>query len=305
MAFSSFTNANLVSEGILNDLALAEQYIALALADSMDVFATPAIAYVGDAAGAGAAVLRSRLIGLGWSLPMTATAAETTDVSASSVTGYYADVTIARRALVLEESQLAQITGGGWGFDPESLGMTMVDSFRSGRMTILGTTIAGATTNVTSTSTAIVDDLYDVIDTFSANGYSGLLVGMLHPTQISQIRDSLRSEVGPMSYRGDVQALRAMGAEELLGIALMPSTKVTTAGGKYEGAVMAAGAIAYGIGSPSAVMTNVQVVRPAGLPVVVDFQVDAPSAKVEIVGNGYDGMAIREAKRIVGLLSNA
>jgi hypothetical protein len=51
------------------------------------------------------------------------------------------------------------------------------------------------------------------------------------------------------------------------------------------------------------VVTNVQVVRPAGLPVVIDLEVDASAATLEIVGNGYDGQAIREQKRIVGLLA--
>jgi len=304
MAFSSFTTANLVSEGILNDLAMAEQYMALSLADDLSLRNSPIVYWIGDASGAGSNVLRHRLIGLGHSLPMATTAAETTDVAASSVTGAYADVTIARRALRLDESQLTQIVGGSWGFDPKAIGGTMLASYDAGWMTNLGTTVAGATTNITATSTATVDDLYDVIDTFSANGYRGNLFAMFSPQQCSQIRDSLRSEVGPVAYRGDVQAYKALGAEELLGIAIFPSTYVTTAASKYEGAVMGVGAIAYGVGSPTSVITNAGNVKPAGMPVVIDFEVNSSAATLEIVGNAYDGQTIREQARIVGLLSS-
>jgi hypothetical protein len=304
MAFNAFTVSNLVSEGLLQSLAMAEQFIALSLADTQDLFSTPVIYYVGDASGKGSNVLRHRLIGLGHSIPMTATAAETTDVSASSVSGTYADVTIARRALRLDESGLAQVVGGGFGLDPQSLGMTTVESFKAGRMAALGEAIAGASTNVTSSGTGSVDDLYDVIDTFSALGYSGQLIGMFKSATLASIRDSLRSEVGPVAYRGDVQAFRAMGAEEILGIACIPSTHVTSNAGKYENAVMASGAIAYGIGSPSNVLTNANVIRPAGLPVVIDLEKNASADTLEIVANGYDGLAIREQARIVGLLAS-
>jgi len=303
MAFSAFTAANLVSDGLLQSLALAEQFIALTLADTQDLFNSPVIHYIGDASGKGSNVLRSRLIGLGHALPMVATAAETTDVAASSVSGITSDVTIARRALRLDESGLAQIVGGEWGFDPMALGQTMVGSFTAGRMAALGEAIAAASTNVTSSGTGSVDDLYDVIDTFAALGYDGPLAAMFKSPTLASIRDSLRSEVGPLSRRMDVQAFRAMGAEEILGIACLPSTHVTDAAGKYENAVMAVGAIAYGIGSPSKVITNVQTVRPAGLPVVIDLERDASADTVQIIGNGYDGLAIREQSRIVGLLA--
>lgn len=303
MSFSAFTAAALTSANLLNSVALAERFIALSLADSMDPFNSPIVRYVGDAAGMGSAVLRHRLIGLGWSVPMDATIAENTDISATSVDPANADVTIARRALRFDESQLAQIVGSDWGFDPEVIGMTMVESFKAGRVKALATTIAGASTNITSASTGDIDDLYDVIDQFASVGYHGTIFGMIHPTFGSAVRDSLRSEVGPAAYRGDVQAYRALGLESLLGCVLFPSTHVISAASKYENAFMAEGAIAYGIGSTGRVLTQVQVQRPAGLPVIIDMDIDSSAATVEIVGNGYDGQKIREQSRIVGVLS--
>ena len=301
---TSFTLAQIVAEGLLMDLALAEKFVQIALTDTMDLFATNVISYVGDASGAGSNVLRSRLIGLGWNLPMEATAAETTTVTASSVDGTYTDVTVARRALRLDESGLAQIVGGRLGFDPVALGQTMTDSFLAGRMGAFGVAIAAATNNITSASMGDVDDLFDIIDEFALNGYHGELVGALHPTTQASIRDSLRGEVGPIAYRGDVQAFRAMGVEQILGITIMPTLNVTTNAGNYENAVMAPGAIGYGIGSPNRIMTTQKTMKAAGMPMVIDFEKDASSDNLKIIGNGYDGQSIREQARIVGLLAS-
>jgi hypothetical protein len=108
--------------------------------------------------------------------------------------------------------------------------------------------------------------------------------------------------VGPYQQRPDLQAYIGMGAEDLLGFACFPSLQITNGGGYHENAAMLPGAIGYAIGSPSNVMTNVQVMRPAGLPLVIDFDVDAGTATVRMIANGYDGQAIREQARIRGLL---
>lgn len=311
MAFSIFTAGTpagggngLIAEGLLQSLALAEQYVAISLTDTVDMFDTPIIYYLGDANGKGSNVLRHRLIGLGWNLEMSATAAEDTDVSASSVSGTYADVTVARRAVRIDESGLAQIVGGDFGFDPQALGQTLVGSFRAGRMTALATAVAGASTNVTSAGTGDIDDLIDCIDTLKVAGYDGPIFSLMKDATAQSIRDSVRSEVGPWQHRPDLQNYLALGAQDLMGVAVFGSSRVTDAASKYENAVMGAGAIGYGIGSPSRVVTNVGNIRPAGIPLVIDLERNASSDTVEIVGNGYDGLAIREQARIVGLLAS-
>ncbi|MBM4369920.1 MAG: hypothetical protein FJ102_27170 [Deltaproteobacteria bacterium] len=295
----------LVTEDQLNDLVLAERAFQLALVDTADFFDTPAIV-VSDGTGGGSLVQRHRILTMGWGLSMDATAAEDTDVSASSVTAADTDVTIARRALRIDETGLARSVGSAWGFDPIALGLTMVDSFRAGRMGALGTALAGASTNVTSTGTGSIDDLYDVIDSFTASvGDPGQLFGMLHPVTLSSIRDSLRSEVGPQKERPDIQAFLAKGAEMLLGILCMPSTKITTAAGKYENAIMAPGAIAYGIAQPQRMLGgNVVVAAPTDMPLLIELERDASRDVWQIVANGYDGLAIREQARVRGLLAS-
>jgi hypothetical protein len=171
----------LTTEDQLNDLVLAEQSFKLAMADSADIFGTSAIE-MQNGSDAGSLVGRNRILSLGWSISMDATAAEDTDVAASSVTAAASDVTIARRALRLDETGLANAVGGAWGFSPIPLGLTMAGSFSAGRMGLFATAIAGASTNVTSAGAGSIDDLYDIIDSFTTStGDPGMLVAPCVP----------------------------------------------------------------------------------------------------------------------------
>lgn len=295
----------LITEDQLNDLQLAEKTFSLAMADAADLFDTPVMRMT-DGTGSGSVVQRHRLLTLGWGLSMDATAAEDTSVSASSVTAAKADVTIARRSLRIDETGLARAVGTAWGFDPISLGLTMLDSFRAGRMGALGTAVAAATTNITSAGTGSIDDLYDVIDSFTAStGDPGPLFGMFHPFTMASMRDTLRSEVGPLAQRADIQAFLAKGAEPLLGILCFPSVKVTNAASKHENAVMAAGAIAYSIAMPQAALGgNAIVSQPTDMPLLIEVERAAGTDTYKIIANGYDGLAIREQARIRGLLAS-
>lgn len=295
----------LVTEDQLNDLVLAERAFQLALADSADLFDTPVI-YFTDGSDSGSLVQRHRLLTLGWGLSMDATAAEDTSVSASSVTASAADVTIARRSLRLDQTGLARAVGSAWGFDPMGLGLTLQSSFRAGRMGSLATAVASPSTTVTSAGSGSVDDLYDVIDSFTTSkGDPGQLFGLLHPFTIASIRDSLRSEVGPLQMRPDVQALIGKGAEMLLGILCQPSTKITNSGGKHKNAIMAAGAIAYSVAMPKAPMGgNAVIAQPTDMPLLIEVERSAGTDTYKIIANGYDGLAIREQARIRGLAAS-
>lgn len=293
----------LTTEDQLNDLVLAERAFALALTDVADLFDSP-IVYMTDGTGSSSLVQRHRQLLLGWGVSMDATAAEDTDVSASTVTAYDADVTIARRALRYDQTGLARAVGAAWGFDPIQLGMTLADSFRAGRMGLLATAAAAAATNITSAGMGSVDDILDCIDSFTDDvGDPGQLFGLLRPKTAQSIRDSLRSEVGPLAARGDVQAFLAKGAENLMGVLCFQSTKVISSGGYYQNAIMTAGAIAYSIAKPQApIGGNGIIMSPTDMPLLIEIERDASKDSYQIVGNGYDGVAIREERRIRGLL---
>lgn len=306
MAISLFSAGQLVTEDMILDLTMAEQAFELALVDSADLFDTPAVFMVGgDLTGSGSLVARHRLLTLGWGISMDATAAENTDLAVTNVTPAHADVTVARRGLRMDETGLARAVGGSFGFEPVALGMTFAASFRKGRMGMLGTAIAGATTNIQSLSMGSLDDLYDAIDSFTAAvGDPGQLFGMFKSQALSSMRDSLRSEVGPLAQRADVQAFMAKGAEVLCGIVLFPSTSVTTNGGNFENAVMAPGAIAYDVVRPSpALGGNTTVLQASDMPLLIEIERAGGSDSWKILGNGYDGLAIREPARIRGVLT--
>lgn len=292
----------LVSEGLLQSVALAERTVHLQLTDTVDLFGLPCIRMAGDIRGRGSDALRVRRAGLGWNLSMSATAAEDTELSASSVENEYDDVTVARRGLRLDETQLAEIAGGEYGFDPIDLGMTLADSFRAGRMDALATAVMGATVDVTAADQGDIDDVFDILDVFSGRGYTGPLYGYIHPTTMGSIRDSVRAEVGPLKEREDIQALRAVGAEPLLGIGFFLDNRVVADGGNYHNAVMAVNAMEYAIGTPEPKMAANQQVRPAGQACIIDFKWEPETSKTLIIANGYDGIAIGEDNRSVGLV---
>ena len=214
--------------------------------------------------------------------------------------------TIARRALLVKQTGLSRAVGSAFGFDPIELGMTMASSFRAGRMGMLCTAAAAAATNITSAGTGSVDELYDCIDSFtSSTGDPGPLFALLAPLAMQSIRDSLRSEVGPLQMRADVQAVIAKGAENILGILCFPSTKVVDSTNIYQNAVFAAGALTYGIARPQApIGGNAIVAEPTDMPLLIEVERKASTDTYAIVANGYDGIVIREAARIRGLLTN-
>lgn len=299
------TGNGLINQGMLDSLVLGERAFAIALADTVDLFDTPAVFMPTDLTGSGSLTARHRILTLGWGLSMDATAAEDTDVSASSVTGVSTDAVVSRRALRLDQTGLGRAVGGAYGFEPVALGLTMANSFRAGRMGALATTVAAASTNITSAGTGSIDDLYDVIDSFmDSTGDPGQLFGLFRALAMQGFRDSLRSEVGPQKERPDVQAFLAKGAEMILGILCFPSTRVTSAAGKYENAVMAPGAITYAVAMPQADIGGATTVaRPTDMPLSIQVQADISKDTLEIVANGYDGQIIREQARIRGVLT--
>jgi len=310
-SISTINVGDLQTNGLLNASILAEAKVRMLLADSTTLRNTAAIQQIGNVAGRGSKVLNVRYAGLGSNLSMDAASSEVSAESVSSVDVSNATVTIARRYLGLDESQLAQIAGAGWGFDPMVLAGTMVDSFEKGFMGLLGTAIQSFGTDVGNASgTASVDDAYDVIETMESEGASGSAIfTMLHPTQIGEVRSEIRSEVGPGGFRTDAQEMLAYkGAGYVgsyLGLHFFSTANVVDATSKYHGAAWVPGAIGYGIGSTERVITNSGVLRPAGIPVVIELEPVPGSGKVTIHSNAYDGLGIIEDARGVGWVTSS
>lgn len=290
----------LVNQGLLLQLALAERTVALSLADVADVFDSP-VFRVSDGTGTGSLVQRYRQMMLGWGLPMNPTAAENTDVAASSVDVDYGDVTIARRSLRLDQTNLALAIGGKAGFDPMAIGMTMAGSFRAGRVALAHTAAAAGANTVTGTGAGDVDDLFSVMDDFTAKigSVPGMIFGQVAPAALAAIRNSMRSEVGPMSQRADVQAFLAAGFEQLFNFMLQGSTRVVSSGGAYKNWFALPGALGYSIASPQRLQGMGGVVSmPTDIPLRIDVEYSGGSDSYKIVANAYDGVGIVDEDRL-------
>jgi hypothetical protein len=196
----------------------------------------------------------------------------------------------------LRESQLAQIITPEGDLDPDGLADTYAESFDAKWMDILADTIDDFSADTVNTSTldASIDDLYDAIDTFEQANIDGTLVAALHGKQIGDIRESSRAEGGAVHLREDIKDLQGMqGFQfECLGINFFRVNRVKTAGGSRHGGIWAPGAIGWNMGSSSKVKTSFGAVKPAGLPLIIEFDFTPAGALVDIVGNAYFGEAI-------------
>ena len=294
-AINPISEANLLAQNWVLAAALAEARVRRLIADRVSM-RTVAVDFVGDIAGTNSKTSRTRRAGLGHSLSMTTAATETEVGSATSVTVEVGDVTVGRHYLILEETQLAQIVLPDGDLDPDGLAMTFGESWEGKFMDVLADTIDDFSTDIVNTSVnpASVDDLYDTVDEFETNDIDGPIFGALAGKQISDIRQSFRAEGGPLQFRTDVQELQGMAGFqfEVLDLNIFRVNRVKTTAGSREGAFWAPGALGWNMGSTTRVKTGFGAIKPAGLPLVVDFDFAPKGGTVEIVGNAYFGEAI-------------
>lgn len=288
-----------VADGFHPSVVLAEMRAMELLVEHVDIYDSGAISYVGDVAGTMADAIRMLYLGTGWSITMDPTAAEDTDVTPSTVANDYSDVQTARRALGLSATQKVMMVDPV-NFDPEVLAQTMISSFRRGRHKQCIATVQGFSgTTVDGTAYNDIDDIFTVIDAAAALGIDpGTPITMLmrYSGQWTRIRDSIRSEVGPMSLREDMRSLFDAGAygataELLRSVRVYTTDRITAGGGKYTGAWWVPGAVGYAIGSTRQIMANA-ILRDPGVPMVVSWKEEPGSATLKIFANGYDGSAI-------------
>ena len=301
----------ILESNLSTDLRLAqmiEAEIRMILADTATIRNTGAVAFLGDVAGIGSDTLQLRLAGLNGTNEMASTA-ESADASTTALTDSSVTVTAARYALRRDISDLAVLTGTGTDVDPFMLAESMVASFEGAFMTALATALASfSSTAGTSGIDCSVDDWMDSIATLELASVPGPYYAMIHPRQLADLQESLRSESGPLGFApasAEQIAIKGPGlAGNFLGVEGFQSSKITSSGGNRKGGLWGAGALGYCVGTPKPLVGAGGEVRPAGSPVVVEFQRDASAALTEIVGHAYFGCSIVEDSRGV-LLSTA
>ena len=296
--------------GNLRLAAMVENEVRAVLADMASIRNTGALLFAGDVAGIGSKSMRLRFADWGATTPF-ATATDGADVTASAITPSTVDVTVGRSALRYDITDLASMTGLGLDIDPFSIAQKMAMSAEARINQIITATFASATNSVgTSGVDMSVDDFYDAMFQLESESNNGEFYCILHPQQLSDLRDSLRSEsnnaLAFSPATEDMLAIKGQGfAGRFGGVDIFKSAYVTEATGNKIGAMMSRGGVAYAVGTPRPLAGAGVEIRPAGTPVVVAFQRDESAGLTEVMGHLYCGASIAEDKRIVKIVTDA
>jgi hypothetical protein len=275
------------------------------LQDALNVEAAGLVRLVGDAAGSGSDVIRvTNIGGIGYNLAMSALASETAAITPSPFDLGYSTVTIADYGLAFEESYKAQILGREPAAMLDALVQTMPESFLRTLRDLTATTIAGFSTSVGSSGAALdMDHLLDLLAAFRENPGAGQPMVMLHPKQVSDLVDSIRSETTlslSVSEFGGLQGLQG-GAQTIrnfagLGIDISMSTSITDDATDYFGGAYSIGGVGYAVGSTAGVRARgIDAIRIPEFGTIVTF----PSS------SSTNGKETAEARSFLGVAAGS
>jgi hypothetical protein len=292
--------------------AIIEREIHALLTDQASMRTSGAISFMGDVAGMGSDTMRVRYAGLDGYDSFAATAAENTDVSETALTDASADIAVVRAALRYDIGDLANLTGvPGADVDPFRLAQSMVGSFEQYFNALVGDAIDSATASVGASGTNLsVDNWFSAMAALEVASVPGPYFAILYPQQLSDLKQSLRSEnnaLQEMTATQDLMKIFGQGfVGNFLGVNTYVSTDVNTAnaGADSVGGMFGEKAIGYAIGTPRPLAGAGGEVRAAGTPVVVEFQRDASAALTEIVGHAYCGVSLLEDSRCVQIITD-
>jgi len=298
-----------LASAVNNEVGFAYTFAQIAierrLQDALNVEAAGLVRLVGDAAGSGSDVIRvTNIGGIGFNLAMSALASETAAITPSPFDLGYSTVTIADYGLAFEESYKAQVLGREPAAMLDALVQTMPESFLRTLRDLVATTVAGFTTSVGSSGTALtMDNALDLLAAFRENPGSGQPVVMLHPKQVSDLVDSIRSETTlslSVSEFGGLQGLQG-GAQTIrnfagLGFDISMSTSITDDTTDYFGGAYSAGGVGYAVGSTAGVRARgIDAIRIPEFGTIVTF----PSS------SSTNGKETAEARSFLGVAAGS
>ena len=300
------------------DLRLAymiENEVRAQLADMASIRNAGVLRYCGDLAGSGSSALKLRYASIGSKTALGAEA-EGATVAATTPTYSTSTVTIARSALRYDLTDLANMTGLGRDLDPFALATSMSSSAEARFMQLVCNTFSGATTSAGSTVAQLtLDDFMDAIYALQLADNGSSMAAVLHPRQVNQLTDSLRSESNnAMSWANQTLEFinrRGQGyVGNLCGVDVWRSSHVPLDGGStFRIAGMfgcdnngSDSGVGFALGSPAPIL-GADSVRPAGIPVTVEFERDGVAATTRVIASLYAGAAITEDARIVKVQS--
>lgn len=304
--------ANEVLYSGIGDARLAEVLsanIELVLADRFSLWGSPAIHYAGDAAMSGSTTIKVPIASLNGFNRMAAVA-ENASVANTALTMTSVTVTIARQALQRQLSDMANLTDSR-GINTTALIGDMVGAaaMRFQEM-ICNVADDFASTVGTTTVDMTVDDWFSADFTLTQASAPRERLGLLYPTQLTDLQNSARAEAGAFQYRSDTLSwLESKGqgpAGTFLGTPVVSSSLVPTAnaGADSAGALFAYGAITYADGTPAPVRGAGDVVFPAGQKLYVELERDASGALTKLVGNYFVGVSILQDSLGVSIITD-
>lgn len=305
----------ILHSNLQNDLRMAsiiEREIQALLTDQVSMRNSGAIDFMGDVAGMGSDTLKVRYAGLDGFDSFTATVAENSDVAETALTDSSVDIAVVRAALRYDIGDLATLTGiQGGDIDPFRLAASMVGSFDQYFNGLVGDAIDSATASVgTTTLNLTINDWFDAMALLEVASVGGPYWAMISASQLGDLRNALRAEVGTLSNMQNTQEMMKMFGQgfagEFLGVNVYKSSDLNTAnaGADVVGGMWGQKAIGYAVGTPRPLAGAGGEVRAAGTPVVVEMQRDASAALTEVVGHAYAGVSLLEAGRCVQLITD-
>lgn len=288
--------------GGLRLAAMIEAEVRALLSDNASIRQSGALLFAGDVANIGSDAITLRFAGLDGYSAMAA-ASDGADVSASQLEATTATITVARQALRYDMTDLANLSGLGSDVSPFRLAESMVGAFEARFMELVCGTFGSFSSSVgTSGVDMSIDDFLDAVFTLELANNPNQIFACLHPRQIADLQASIRNEAAnAIAFNAATHDMLKMLGQgyigDFLGVQIHKSSYVASSGGNRQGAMFSSGAISYAIGTPAPMVGAGGEVRPAGTPIVVEYQRDASKGLTEIIGTAYCGAGIVEQAR--------
>jgi len=264
----------------------------LLLADRAWLWRHPALMQLPDANGSGSTTIKTSILGLGGVDPM-APVLEGSSTTPTAVSNTSFSVTVARQALERGITDLNDSVDSV-GLNIDVMARDMIASAHHRFTDMIAA--AGATfTNTVGTTTVAMttDDAYDATYQLEINSVEGPYVGLLQPTQWTNLRESLRSEGGAVQWQeATAELLRLLGPGlkgSFIGVDWYASDSVPDDGTDASGCVFGAGAIAYREGSVTRIRGVGELMMATPIYAALDY--DNSGAVQNVVGNYQVGVS--------------
>jgi hypothetical protein len=286
--------------------ALLGPQVDQALTDRFNVVEAGMLVPLGVVANTGSTTVRKRWIdGVGYAAPMTAVS-ETGAVEASGFDASYDDVTVARYAIAAGSSFLREIFGSD-GLGIQQMAATHADSYMATLRSLLYSSFTGMA-NAAGTSGAALDtdDIFALIALYEAiEGFSGTVINLCSPKQITDLRTSLRAYAG-LQFPEPTDRLQGLSgtafAFDFLGMRFFRAHGLSTVSGDHIGGSYAANKFGFVAGDTSAVpvegSSSVSVLPDWGL--ITVGSIDGKQAQLRVDTSAFVGVGAASDSLIPG-----